>query len=89
MPARVTATPIATATAKVAAKLRVSCWAAATGTTIRALTSSSPTTRMATVTVTAAVTADQQIQQPHRQAGHPGELLVLADREQLAAQARA
>ncbi len=42
-------------------KLRVSCWAAATGTTIRALTSSSPTTRIATVTVTAAVTATSRL----------------------------
>ena len=33
------------------------CCAAATGTTISALTSSRPTTRIATVTVTAAVTA--------------------------------
>ncbi len=57
MPPMVTATPMATAIAKVAAKLRLSCCAAATGTTMSALTSSSPTTRMATVTVTAAVTA--------------------------------
>ena len=40
-----------------ARKLRVSCWAAATGTTIRAETSSSPTVRIATVMVTAASTA--------------------------------
>ncbi len=53
----VTLTPMATATAKVAAKLRLSCCAAATGTTISALTSNNPTTRMATVTVTAAVIA--------------------------------
>lgn len=57
MPPMVTLTPIATAIAKVAAKLRLSCCAAATGTTIRADTRSSPTTRIATVTVTAAVTA--------------------------------
>ena len=37
-------------------KARVTCWDVATGTTIRALTSSRPTVRMATVTVTAAIT---------------------------------
>lgn len=57
MPPMVTLTPSATEIAKVAAKLRVSCWAAATGTTISAETRSRPTTRIATVTVTAAVTA--------------------------------
>ncbi len=57
VPPTATLTPIATATANVAAKLRVSCWAAATGTTMSALTSSRPTTRIATDTVTAAVTA--------------------------------
>ena len=59
------------------------CCAAATGTTISALTSSRPTTRIATVTVTAAVTAISRFSSAHRQPGDPGELLVLADREQL------
>lgn len=57
MPARVTVMPVTTARTKVARKDFDSCWAAATGTTMSALTSSRPTTRMATVTVTAAVTA--------------------------------
>jgi hypothetical protein len=39
----------------------VSCWVVATGTTIRALTSSRPTTLMATVTVTAAPTATSRL----------------------------
>lgn len=43
------------------AKLRAICCEAATGITISALTSSSPTTRMATVTVTAAVTATSRL----------------------------
>ena len=66
-----------------AAKPRVTCWAAATGITISALTSSSPTTRMATVTVTAAVTASSRFSSRTGRPGDPGELLVLADREQL------
>lgn len=57
MPVRVTAVPITTASTKVTLKDLVICCAAATGTTISALTSSRPTTRIATVTVTAAVTA--------------------------------
>lgn len=57
VPDSVTAVPITTASVKVTANDFVSCCAAATGTTISALTRSSPTTRMATVTVTAAVTA--------------------------------
>ncbi len=57
VPASVTATPVTTESTNVTLNDRVICCAAATGTTIRALTSSSPTTRMATVTVTAAVTA--------------------------------
>ena len=45
------------ASASCVRKPRVSCWLAPTGTTISALTSSSPTTRIATTTVSAAVTA--------------------------------
>ena len=40
---------------------RVSCWAVATGTTISAETSSSPTVRIATVTLTAASTATSRL----------------------------
>ncbi len=57
MPLTVTVTPMTPAMARVAPKLRVSCCAAATGTTISAETRIRPTTRIATVTVTAAVTA--------------------------------
>ena len=42
----------------------MSCWAVATGTTINALTSSRPTVRMASVTVTAASTAITAVEQP-------------------------
>ena len=59
------------------------CCAAATGTTISALTSSSPTTRIATRDGDRRGDGDQQIQRAHRQPGHPRELLVLADGEQL------
>ena len=40
---------------------RVSCWEVATGTTISALTSSRPTVRIATVTVTAAITETSRL----------------------------
>ena len=84
---RPAATPMPQASPIVRAEAtRVSCCAAATGTTISALTSSSPTTRIATVTVSAAVTATSDVEQAHRQARHPGDLLVLAHREQLAAE---
>ncbi len=66
----------------VAVKPRVICWAVATGTTIRALTSSSPTARMATVTVTAVVIARIRLRARTGQAGHPRVLLVVADREE-------
>ena len=72
--------------ASVAKKPRTRLRAAATGTTISALTSSRPTVRMASVTVTAARTHDQQVVEPHRQALDPGELLVGADREELRGQ---
>ena len=55
----------------------------------QALTSSSPTARMATVTVTAVSHGQQQVERAHRQAGDPGVLLVLADREQPRAAAAA
>ena len=51
------ATPSPIAEVSVVRNDRVSCWAVATGTTISAETSSSPTLRMATVTLTAARTA--------------------------------
>ena len=44
------------ADSSVARNARVTCWLVATGTTISAETSSSPTVRIATVTVTAAST---------------------------------
>ena len=49
--------PSPIASSSVARKPRLTCCAVATGTTISALTSSSPTVRIATVTVTAAITA--------------------------------
>src|SRR5690606_13300052 len=52
-----TATPTTDATSMVRRNERVTSWATATGTIIRALTSSSPTTRIDTVTVSAATTA--------------------------------
>ena len=61
----------------------MSCWAVATGTTMSALTSSRPTVRIATVTVTAASTDDQQVVDAHLQPGDLGELRVLGDREEL------
>ena len=64
----------------------MSCCEVATGTTISAETSSSPTVRIATVTVTAASTGDQHVVDAHAQPGDPGELLVLGDREQLGRQ---
>ncbi len=57
MPARHATTPITQAVTNVLRNDRVICCAVATGTTISALTSSSPTVRIATVTVTAAITA--------------------------------
>src|SRR6266540_3849654 len=57
MPDRQAATPSPHAATNVPRNDRVSCCAVATGTTISALTSSSPTVRIATVTVTAAITA--------------------------------
>ena len=53
--------PSAIAATRVVRKPRVSCWAVATGTTISALTSSSPTVRIATVTVTAAITETSRL----------------------------
>src|SRR5690606_11965538 len=57
MPVPAATTPMAIARCCVARKLRVSSCAVATGTTISALTSSRPTARIATVTVTAVATA--------------------------------
>src|SRR4051812_26637119 len=56
-PAPAAPRPITMASAMVLRKPRVTCWAAATGTTINAETRSNPTVRMAIVTVTAVVTA--------------------------------
>ena len=53
--------PSAIAAASVVRNDRVSCWAVATGTTISAETSSSPTVRIATVTLTAASTATSRL----------------------------
>jgi hypothetical protein len=55
------AAPIAIAARRVALNDRVSCCAVATGTTIRAETSSNPTVRIATVTVSAASTATRTL----------------------------
>ncbi len=52
-----TTTPTTDATSIVRRNERVTSWATATGTIMRALTSSSPTTRIDTVTVSAATTA--------------------------------
>ena len=56
-----TATPMAMAQARAAKKPRTRLCAAATGTTINALTSSRPTVRMAKVTVTAARTTSRML----------------------------
>ena len=82
-PASEATTPIPIASANVVRKLRVSCCAVATGTTISALTSSSPTVRMDTVTVTAASTAISRPYARDRHPADPGVLLVLAHGEQL------
>src|ERR1700730_1214384 len=60
MPDPVATTPNAIARCMVDRNPRVTSWAAATGTTIMALTSSRPTARMATVTVTAVITASSR-----------------------------
>src|SRR3954451_14033290 len=56
-PAPAAPRPITMASAIVLRNPRVTCWPAATGTTIKAETKSNPTVRMAIVTVTAVVTA--------------------------------
>ena len=55
------ATPSPIAATSVVRNERVSCWEVATGTTISAETSSSPTVRIATVTLTAASTATSRL----------------------------
>ena len=53
--------PTAIASNSVERKVRANCWAVATGTTMSALTRSSPTVRIATVTVTAARTETSRL----------------------------
>ena len=59
-PAPAAKSPSAMAAVIVLRKPRVTCWAVATGTTISALISSTPTARMAMVTVIAVVTASSR-----------------------------
>src|SRR4051794_27349902 len=61
MPHRLTSTPTTTATSTDVRKLRLTSWATAFGTIIRALISSSPTTRIETTTVTAVSTASTML----------------------------
>ena len=56
-----TTMPIAIAATSVVRNDRVSCCDVATGTTMSALTSSRPTVRIATVTVTAAITETSRL----------------------------
>ena len=53
--------PSAIAAKRVVRNDRVTCWAVATGTTISAETSSRPTVRIATATLTAASTATRML----------------------------
>ena len=81
--------PMAMAPSSVVRNDRVSCWAVATGTTISAETSSSPTVRIATRDADGREDRDQHVVDADVQPRDPGELAVLRDGEQLRRQPHA